>query len=171
MTTQIQVPEWNPREKNKNSEKDSGEKEKDGHVWEKQDYESAKHYDLFTIYRDLGRNRTLKDLAEQVETSYSQIKKLSHRYNWKDRVEAWKKHESVMETKSKEKALQETYEILYENAPSLMETAIEMAEGGESTRMLKFLLEKILDGEAQKHIHELKKKDDEDVEDVLDRVL
>lgn len=62
--------------------------------WERQENESQEQYDLFCIYRDMkaqsvDKKRTLERVQEQCGKSESWITKLSSRFNWKERAEAW----------------------------------------------------------------------------------
>lgn len=50
---------------------------------------TARAYKAFTLYRDLGSNRTLQQVASSLSLSVSRIAQLSRAHNWKERVRAW----------------------------------------------------------------------------------
>lgn len=57
--------------------------------WERQPNETPKPYEAFTIYRDLGKERTLPKVAEKLGKSLGLISRWSSAYNWVERVNAW----------------------------------------------------------------------------------
>ena len=57
--------------------------------WLRFDNESAKAYEAFTVYRDLGIRRTLRETAEKVGKSASSIEKWSRQHRWVARCAAW----------------------------------------------------------------------------------
>lgn len=59
------------------------------HPWERQPDETPKAYEAFTIYRDLGKERTLPKVAESLSKSVSLINRWSQAYRWVERVSAW----------------------------------------------------------------------------------
>lgn len=174
MTTQIQVPEWNPREKNKD---ESVAKKEPGHrneksndkIWEKREDESRRQFEAFKCYRDMGSGRTLAKVDDEVSYSLQNIKRISSTKDWGDRVHAYDKHLDRVETKSKKEQIQKAYEKLYANLPELIDAALDKAKEG-NTRMIRDLLDRTL-GDAEKHLHEFSDNDDEDVEDVLERAF
>lgn len=54
--------------------------------------ESVKAYEAFTIYRDLGTNRTLENVATKLSKSETLINRWSFTYAWVDRAAAWDDH-------------------------------------------------------------------------------
>ena len=57
--------------------------------WERQPNEGPKPYEAFTIYRDLGKERTLPKVAEKLGKSLGLTSRWSSAYNWVERVAAW----------------------------------------------------------------------------------
>lgn len=64
-------------------------KEVEAQPWERQPNEGPKPYEAFTIYRDLGKERTLPKVAEQLGKSLGLISRWSSAHNWVERVSAW----------------------------------------------------------------------------------
>ncbi len=67
-------------------------------LWEQLPEESAAHYDLFLIYRDMGANRSLRKMAAMGQKrdyngpkilKFTQLSMLSSKYNWVKRCQAW----------------------------------------------------------------------------------
>lgn len=64
-------------------------KEVEAQPWERQPNEGPKPYEAFTIYRDLGKERTLPKVAEQLQKSVGLISRWSRENKWVERVNAW----------------------------------------------------------------------------------
>lgn len=61
-------------------------------LWDRQPGESAKRWGQFTVYRDLGRTRTLKRVAERLNLTHRTAQQYSHSYRWVTRAEAFDRH-------------------------------------------------------------------------------
>lgn len=57
--------------------------------WEMQPTDTPKSWEAFQIYRDLGKNRSLKKVAEQLKKSETIIGRWSGKHNWIERIAAW----------------------------------------------------------------------------------
>lgn len=57
--------------------------------WERQKGESAKAYEAFKCYRDLGSTRSVSKVAQKCEKSDTIIRRWSSRWNWTERIRAW----------------------------------------------------------------------------------
>ena len=57
--------------------------------WERQENESAKAYESFSIYRDMGVERSLAKVGQQVGKSKKMMEKWSKAHNWVARAEQW----------------------------------------------------------------------------------
>jgi hypothetical protein len=57
--------------------------------WDKLPGESAQSFEAFTVYRDLGAERSLKKVAQQLGKSGTLIDRWSARDAWVVRVDAW----------------------------------------------------------------------------------
>ena len=58
-------------------------------LWERQPEESAKAWEAFVIYRDLGLQRSLRKVAEELSKSETLMKRWSKQYDWPKRAQAW----------------------------------------------------------------------------------
>ena len=57
--------------------------------WERQEGESAKAYEAFAEYRDMGAERSLAKVGQKVGKSKRMMEKWSKAHNWVVRVEQW----------------------------------------------------------------------------------
>lgn len=57
--------------------------------WERQPNESAKAYESFSIYRDMGASRSLAKVGQEVGKSKKMMEKWSRAHNWVERAEQW----------------------------------------------------------------------------------
>lgn len=57
--------------------------------WERQESETAKAWEAFCIYRDMGVDRSLRKVVQQLHKSLTQIGEWSSKYDWVKRVAAW----------------------------------------------------------------------------------
>lgn len=57
--------------------------------WERQIGESARAFEAFQVYRDMGVNRNIRAAAQQVGKSKTTIQKWSSNHKWVERVAAW----------------------------------------------------------------------------------
>lgn len=57
--------------------------------WEKQPEESAKAFEAFAVYRDMGANRSLEKAGRILGKVKVTLEPWSSKFNWKKRAEAW----------------------------------------------------------------------------------
>lgn len=57
--------------------------------WERQPTESARNHGLFLMYRDLGRIRTISQVAELTPLSYGALARIARFNKWVDRSGRW----------------------------------------------------------------------------------
>ena len=57
--------------------------------WERRENESTKAYEAFTIYRDMGRERSLSKVAEKLQKSETLMGRWSRTYDWVNRAAKW----------------------------------------------------------------------------------
>ncbi len=58
-------------------------------LWDQQPDESAKAFERFTLYRDMGAGRSLRKLAKDLELNPSTIAEVSTKHNWQERIIAF----------------------------------------------------------------------------------
>lgn len=64
-------------------------KQPDIRPWDRQNPESAKAYEAFCIYRDMGPDRTLRAVAEVLNKSQAIMGRWSSAHDWPARSRAW----------------------------------------------------------------------------------
>ena len=57
--------------------------------WERQDGETAKAFEAFAIYRDMGPDRSLRKVVQSLNKNLTTIAEWSSKYDWVNRVAAW----------------------------------------------------------------------------------
>ena len=57
--------------------------------WERQPDESAKAFEAFVTYRDMGPDRSIQRVARECTKSVSLIKRWSRERGWTERIRAW----------------------------------------------------------------------------------
>ena len=57
--------------------------------WERQVGETARAYEAFSEYRDMGADRSLAKVGQKLGKSKAQMEKWSKKYSWVARAEAW----------------------------------------------------------------------------------
>lgn len=64
-------------------------KEKKIEPWERQEGETSKQFEAFVIYRDMGEERSLQKVANQLAKSRQLLTRWSSANNWVERCRAW----------------------------------------------------------------------------------
>lgn len=57
--------------------------------WDRREEESSKAYEAFTIYRDMGTERSLAKVAEELSKSEQLMKRWSYTHGWVERASKW----------------------------------------------------------------------------------
>jgi hypothetical protein len=61
----------------------------DGNLWDRQPEETAKAFNAFTVYRDLGSLRSIRQAAKALSRSSSLLNDWSRKYGWVVRADAY----------------------------------------------------------------------------------
>lgn len=64
-------------------------KQPDIRPWDRQPTETSKAYEAFCLYRDMGPQRTVRAVAEELNKSQAIIGRWSSAYDWPERTRAW----------------------------------------------------------------------------------
>lgn len=72
--------------------------------WDRLPGESAKAYEAFCVYRDLGVDRSIRDAAQKLSKSVMVIARWSGQWDWVNRVREWDIHIEEEARKATEKA-------------------------------------------------------------------
>lgn len=77
--------------------------------WERQIGESEKAYEAFSLYRNKGVGRTLISVAEELQKSYTLIRRWCDSWNWEDRVRQFDTEIEREAKKEAQKGLRDMY--------------------------------------------------------------
>ena len=72
--------------------------------WERQEGESAKDYEAFCVYRDLGPGRSLKLVAKMCNKSETIMGRRSGKFDWVRRAALWDDEQDRIERKEAQEA-------------------------------------------------------------------
>lgn len=76
-------------------------------LWERQKNEGSKPFHAFTVYRDLGPDRSIRKVLNtgQIKTTERQLEIWSSSFSWVDRVMAYDDYLDSIKRKEKEQAI------------------------------------------------------------------
>lgn len=77
-------------------------------AWERQQGESEKAYEAFALYRDMGSERSLRAVTEQLNKSLTLIARWSSKWNWPERV---RQYDNSLEQEAYKKAVKGVAEM------------------------------------------------------------
>jgi len=75
--------------------------------WERQEHESPKAWEAFLLYREMGVNRTLTSVAEQLKKSVALLSRWSTDFHWKERVRTYDLANDNARVEAKQQAIAE----------------------------------------------------------------
>lgn len=84
-------------------------KTNDNKPWERQKGESEVAFEAFSLYRDKGAERTLTAVADELQKSYTLIRRWAKRWEWTDRVREYDNDKERQAKKEAEKGLRDMY--------------------------------------------------------------
>jgi len=96
----------------------------DDALWLRRKGESAKAYSAFLLYRDLGPDRSLYQVAARLGKHVSLMKRWSSRRDWQARVQAWDQAEQRTAEQIARRAREAAYERRLTNAEQLEKVAM-----------------------------------------------
>ena len=92
-----------------------------GASWERQPRESAQAYQAFSIYRDLGEDRSLQAVATQLSKSLQLMKRWSKNWSWGERV---RQYDDSLQREAQAKAYKKAVKELEEMQLRQIKTAV-----------------------------------------------
>lgn len=72
--------------------------------WERKESETAKNYEAFCIYRDLGPGRSLRLVSEMCGKNESLLSRWSAKFDWVNRAALWDDEQDRIERKEAQEA-------------------------------------------------------------------
>lgn len=88
--------------------------------WERQDGESTRAYEAFALYRDMGVDRSLRKVAQQLNKSLTIVAKWSTESEWIKRVAAWDAEQDRIARKEQAEAIKKMRKRHAEVASSMI---------------------------------------------------
>lgn len=79
-----------------------------GEAWERQPNESAPAYEAFSLYRDMGLERSLRAVAEKLGKSRALIERWSAKHNWQERC---RQYDNALQRDAYKKAVKNVSEM------------------------------------------------------------
>lgn len=93
-------------------------------AWERQPDETSRAYEAFVIYRDLGPERSLTKVAQELGKSRSLMARWCSQHAWVDRVAALEARDSMIRQEALEDAQRERAEDYAERMVAVQEKAL-----------------------------------------------
>lgn len=81
--------------------------------WERRKGETARAFEGFQAYRDMGSERGLRKVAEKIGTHQRSVERWSSQHDWVARAEAWDRH---LDRKKREKMVEEVEKMAERHA-------------------------------------------------------
>lgn len=75
--------------------------------WERQRREPITAFAKFNVFREMGPERTLSELARRLGKHHKTMEQQSRRYRWRERAELYDQHLAALSRKAEEKAVQD----------------------------------------------------------------
>ena len=95
-------------------------------LWTKLPKESAKAYQAFEIYRDMGSARSIQKVGERLARNHTALARHSKKYDWVKRVDAFDTHVSQEKAREAEKEIIEMQRRILRQAQSFQEIALKL---------------------------------------------
>lgn len=93
-------------------------------LWERQKNESQQAYEAFVVYRDLGAERSITRVVQELNKSRALIGKWSSRFKWVERCRAYDNHLDEIARREAEKRYKEMTSRHIEIATTLQTRAL-----------------------------------------------
>lgn len=142
---------------------------KQAKIWEPLEGESSKAYEAFSIYRDMGIQRGIRKVAQELGKSETLMSRWSSQYNWVERAAAWDaeqdrimREEQVQSIKKMRKQHADlAYSMLIKAAKALKRLPEDEIKASDISRMVETAskLERISRGDVGDVIEERKGED------------
>ena len=117
---------------------------KNNEPWERQEGESTKAFEAFCIYREMGLNRSIRKVAEELSKSETLMARWSGNYNWVERAAQWDaeqdrvvRQQQLDDIKKMRKRHADLAEaMLIKAGKALLRIPVDEIKAGDITRML-----------------------------------
>lgn len=110
-------------------------KEKKAELWERQPDEGVKPWEAFVIYRDMGPDRSIRKVAQQLKKSSTIIGRWSSEWDWQERVAAWEGEQDRLARADQVKKIAEMRRLQAQRGAKMQEKAMEALEQMEIEKL------------------------------------
>lgn len=93
--------------------------------WERQDGESDKAFEAFCTYRDMGSERTLQKVSQELNKSKTLMSRWSSENNWVERIQAWEDEQDRILRQEQIKDIKKMRQRHADLAMQMLEKALE----------------------------------------------
>lgn len=104
--------------------------------WERQKGESQQSFAAFAIYRDMGDNRSLQRVSQQVAKRLQLMKRWSERDNWVARVDEWDAENDRIKRAAHTRAIVEMSERHAKLAVSVLNKVVSRLIGDKANNVM-----------------------------------
>lgn len=132
--------------------------------WERQIGETLRAYEAFTVYRDMGADRSINKTAQKLTKNRTTIAEWSAKYEWVKRVTAWDEEQDRIARQEQVKAIKDMRKrhadlanaMLVKAAKALQRIPDDEVKAGDVSRMVETAakLERISRGDVGDVIEE-----------------
>ena len=132
--------------------------------WERQDGETPKQFEAFVVYRDLGEERSLSQVAQKLNKSKQLLGRWSSANNWVERCAEWDREQDRIARQEQIKSIKEMRKrhaniataMLVKSAQALKKIPLEEIKPNDISRMVEVgsKLERLSRGDTSEVIEE-----------------
>lgn len=97
-------------------------------LWERQPGETARAFEAFTVYRDMGADRSLRKAAQKLGKNSTTISEWSVKYEWVSRCAAWDAEQDRIARNEMMADMAKTRKRQREQARRMQEKGLELLE-------------------------------------------
>lgn len=97
-------------------------------LWERQNGETARAFEAFSIYRDMGADRSLRKVVQRLDKNLTTIGDWSVKYEWVKRAAAWDAEQDRIARIEMQKDIADTRKMQRKNAKRMQERGMEFLE-------------------------------------------
>lgn len=97
-------------------------------AWEQQKGESAQAFEAFSLYLNMGKERSLRKVEQELNKSHALIGRWSSKYHWSDRVREYTNYLRKQEVEEARKAVKDMQKRQVQTALLMQKKAIKALE-------------------------------------------
>ncbi len=103
--------------------------------WERQEKEGTRAFAAFTLYRDMGPQRSVRKVAQELDKSDTLIGRWSARHKWVERAAAWDAEQDRIHREEAQRAAREMAERHAQIATAMMARAAQALRDTDPSKL------------------------------------